>query len=388
MTGTKWPIKHVVIIVKENRSFDQLFGRFPGANGTTTAINKSVSFPMYPGVDRIRGKIPHHYSDALRDYDNGMMDGFARSARLDQYIFSQQSPEQIPNYWSMAENYVLGDNFFSSAQGSSFPNHMFTIAAQSAGTHDSPPNAGKTVNGAKSYGCDSPKSTFVTVVTEDGEKEKVHPCFDIPTEGDVLTASHIDWSYYSATDAQNGYIWSTYSAIRHIRESDQWMKHVHPVDDFVGDVAKGKLAPVTWVTPRFPDSDHPEFQNSLCRGENWTTAAVNAIMNSPMWKDTAIFITWDDWGGFYDHVPPTQVDAFGFGIRVPLLVISPYAKQGWIDHQRGEFSSMLRFVEDNWGLSKLTDRDRMASNLSYDFDFDQTPQPPRPMQPRDCAAVP
>jgi phospholipase C len=150
-------------------------------------------------------------------------------------------------------------------------------------------------------------------------------------------------------------------------------------------VVEGRLPPVTWVTPRFELSDHPEY--SMCWGENWTTQVVNAIMRSPMWKDTAIFITWDDYGGFYDHVPPPQVDDFGFGIRVPLLMISPYARQGYVDHTPGEFSSILRFIEDNWGLTQLTHRDTDADNLTEAFDFTQDPRPPDPLPLRaaDCA---
>ncbi len=117
-----------------------------------------------------------------------------------------------------------------------------------------------------------------------------------------------------------------------------------------------ELPPVTWITPRFELSEHPEF--NFCHGENWSTKVIDAIMRSDMWKDTAIFLTWDDYGGFYDHVPPPQVDGFGFGIRVPMLVLSPYAKEGMVSHELGEFSSVLRFIEDNWGLTKLTKRDR------------------------------
>ena len=122
----------------------------------------------------------------------------------------------------------------------------------------------------------------------------------------------------------------------------------------------------------------------MCQGENWTTEVVDAIMRSPMWSDTAIFITWDDWGGFYDHVAPRQVDRVGFGSRVPLLVISPYGRQGFVLHREGEFSSVLRFVEDNWGLTQLTARDRAAKNLTEAFDFAQEPRPPEPLPLRDC----
>jgi phospholipase C len=382
---TKWPIDHVVMIVKENRTFDMLFGRFPGADGTTMGNHRGSTFPLHPAPYQIPiQKIPHHYSDAVRDWDQGKMDGFSNSARLGPYAYSQYRPEQIPNYWHWASRFVLSDNFFSSVLSRSFPNHLFTIAASSAGVHDVPFPTFKTPQGAYTWGCDAPKRELVTVYDPDGDKTKVPPCFDIPTLGDRLTGDGIDWSYYAATPAQSGYIWSSYDAIRHIRETNQWHLHVKPVDNLISDIERDRLPPVTWVTPRFADSDHPDKPNNLCTGENWSTKVINAIMQSPMWKNTAIFLTWDDWGGIYDHVAPPQVDAFGLGFRVPLLVISPYAKAGTVDHRLGEFSSMLRFVENNWSLKTLTKRDEQANDLSYDFDFGRKPLAPDPRPTRVC----
>jgi phospholipase C len=162
------------------------------------------------------------------------------------------------------------------------------------------------------------------------------------------------------------------------------------VSRLVSDIQADRLPAVTWVTPTFSESDHPEKGANLCYGENWSTRVIDAIMQGPMWRDTAVFLTWDDWGGFYDHVAPPQLDAFGLGIRVPLLVISPYARAGTVDHQLGEFSSILRFVEDNWMLGAfLTERDREANSLSSDFDFSQPPAPPDPLPLRtDCASYP
>ena len=188
----------------------------------------------------------------------------------------------------------------------------------------------------------------------------------------------IPWAYYAAAENQLGYIWSAYSAIdRYRNDPAMWSRYMRPVDDLVRDAKKDRLPPVTWVTPRFALSEHPDY--NFCYGENWTTQVVDAVMHSPSWKDTAIFITWDEYGGFYDHVPPREVDRMGFGIRVPLLVISPYAKAGYMDHTEGEFSSVLRFIEDNWGLGRLTERDRQASNLSESFDFSQSPRAPDPL---------
>src|SRR4029450_11606385 len=236
----------------------------------------------------------------------------------------------------------------------------------------------------KAWGCDSVEQAYVPVEDREGKEVKVPPCFDFLTEGDLLLRAGIPWAYYSATNMQNGYLWSAYDAVRHIRQDTQlWQSHVFSVDGLVQDVRDDRLPPVTWVTPRFELSEHPEY--SFCWGQNWTTRIVNAMMSSPMWKDTAIFITWDDYGGFYDHVPPPQVDRFGFGIRVPLLLMSPYAKVGSAAHTLGEFSSVLRFIEDNWGLSQLTHRDRDARNLSEAFDFSQKPRKPDPQPVRtDC----
>ena len=240
---------------------------------------------------------------------------------------------------------------------------------------------------AKSWGCDTLEEVTVEVVDSEGQIEHVPPCFDFQTEADLLDGAGIPWGYYAAWNDQRGYVWSAFSAIERVRMNPEiWQRHIFPVDNFVADVDDGRLAPVTWVTPRYELSEHPEW--SFCHGENWTTEIVNSVMRSEFWKDTAIFITWDDYGGFYDHVPPPQVDDFGFGFRVPLLTISPYAKPGYIDSQLGEFSSVLRFIEDNWGLSQLTHRDRDAFNLSYLFDFDQEPREPFELPLRDDCVGP
>jgi phospholipase C len=389
---TRWPIKHVIFVIKENRTFDNMFGRFPGADGATKGRDGEEIRPLTRTPDRLPEDIPHCYECALESWNHGRMDDFARTDPGERYAYTQMSgPEDLPNYWRWAQEFALSDNFFASAQGPSFPNHLFTIAAQSGGTHFNPDQEQSRVTEfmqdtglAKSWGCDSLQEAYVEVVDSEGRVEKVPPCFDFETEADLLDGAGIPWAYYAAWNDQRGYVWSAFSAIRRVRMHPKvWQEHIFPVDNFVRDVRDGSLPPVTWVTPRYEVSEHPEW--SFCHGENWTTDIVNAVMDSPMWKDTAIFITWDDYGGFYDHVPPPQVDRFGFGFRVPLLTISPYAKPGYIDSQLGEFSSVLRFIEDNWGLSQLTHRDRDAFNLSYVFDFEQEPRAPLPLPRRtDC----
>jgi phospholipase C len=389
---TATPIKHVVFVIKENRTFDNMFGRFPGANGVSVGLDEGEPRPLTQALDSIPIDIRHCYQCALQAWNGGEMDGFATiSDAADRYAYTQYQPEDLPNYWHWAEEFVLGDNFFASAQGPSFPNHLYTIAAQSGGTHENPiqdldllRERHQETGLFKAWGCDSIEEAFVPVEDREGNVKNVPPCFDFLTEGDLLTEAGIPWAYYSATNLQNGYLWSAYDAIRHIREDEEvWKTHIFPVDDFVRQVKDGLLPPVTWVTPRFELSEHPEY--SMCHGENWTTEIVNAVMESPDWADTAIFITWDDYGGFYDHVPPPQVDDFGFGVRVPLLIISPYARRGYVTDELGEFSSVLRFMEDNWGLTQLTHRDEDATPLLSAFDFDQEPRPPDPLPVRtDC----
>jgi phospholipase C len=376
----------VVVIVKENRTLDHLFGRFPGVNGATVGSCHGRPVPLIAPPDVLPTDLPHTFDAARKDLDGGAMDGFCwTDPRVSRYAYSQMRPWQAPNYWAWAKRYTLGDEFFTAERGPSFPNHLYLIAGQSGGAVEGPGNArGVLPDLEKAWGCDVADET-VRVVRADGGFGRRPACFDFPTEADRLTQAGLGWSFYAATNAQNGHIWSAFDAIRHIRNSSDWVRHVLPVDSFVHDAAAGALPTLTWVTPPFDVSDHPYPGASFCQGENWTTLLVDAIMRGPQWGSTAIFVTWDDFGGFYDHVRPTDVDRLGLGFRVPLLVISPFAKAAIVDHHAGEFSSILRFVEDEWGLAPLTARDRNASDLSYDFDFTRAPLPPDPLALRtDC----
>ncbi|HEY7282904.1 MAG TPA: alkaline phosphatase family protein [Actinomycetota bacterium] len=388
---TRWPIKHVVFIIKENRSFDSMFGLFPGADGATYGMDRGRRRKLTRGTDgRMPHDIPHDRQAAIVDWDQGRMDGFGLRAG-ERYAYTQLHPDQEPNYWHWAREYVLGDHFFASVNGPSFPNHLMTIAAQSGGSFMNPDPPSRSDRGPyKTWGCDAPPSELVSVDDAEGQVTQVSPCFDFQTEGDLLQKAGIPWAYYAAPPvpwnqpSRSGYIWSAYASVRHIRDNPkEWTSHILPVQNLVSDISSDRLPPVTWVTPQFALSEHPEY--NFCYGENWSTRVIDAIMQSPMWKDTAIFLTWDDWGGFYDHVAPPQVDKFGLGIRVPLLVISPYAKRGFVDHDDGEFSSVLRFIEDDWGLPQLTARDRDSGDLSDAFDFRQAPRAPDPLPERtDC----
>jgi phospholipase C len=386
---TRWPIKHVIFIIKENRSFDQLFGRFPGANGARFGWDDGHRRPLTPASDGRGYDVPHCRACSITAINDGAMDGFGAQPH-GFYAYTQMRPQDEPNYWTWAHRYVLADNFFASALGPSFPNHLYTIAAQSGGAIQNPRQDFNAMieeaqNGTiKSWGCDIAQPAYVEVLDSEGQVIHLQPCFDFETEGDLLRDAGIPWAYYAATNEQLGYMWSAYSAIgRYRNDQTMWNTYMRPVDDVVRDIKADRLPPVTWVTPRFALSEHPDY--NFCYGENWTTSVVDAVMRSPMWKDTAIFLTWDDYGGFYDHVPPRKLDAIGLGIRVPLLMISPYAREGDVFHEESEFSSVLRFIEDNWGLSQLTPRDTHTTNLADAFSFTSPPRAPDPLPLRkDC----
>jgi phospholipase C len=389
---TRWPIKRVIYLMQENRSFDHVLGAFPGANGATTGnlLGKEVSLIRCP--QWLPGDLPHNYRAALDSINGGRMDNFALpNFELPElaevaavYAYSQLHESDVPNYWHWAREYVLCDNFFASVPGASYPNHLFFVAGHSGGVYDNPENT-KTFpfpGGGrwKSWGCDSSEDAFVLIRGEDGTLSRGRPCFDFPTVGDQLTDAEIPWAYYSSQPYQTGYIWNAYAAFPSIRGTDEWTKRIRPVDHLIEHIGAGALPAVTWVTPRFHFSDHPAWSSS--HAHNWLTEVVNAVMTSPIWAHTAVFITWDEWGGFYDHVPPPRVDEIGMGIRVPMLVISPYANRGQIDHEVGEFSSPLKFIQTNWGLDHHTERIRLTHDFSHAFDFEQQPRTPHPRAPK------
>jgi phospholipase C len=379
---TRWPIDRVVYLMLENRSFDNLFGRFPGANGTRTGVRWGQEVPLQRCPEWLPGDLPHDTASWHVSYNDGKMDGFAIGEFGPYFAYSQFDRPDVPNYFHWAEDYVLCDNFFASVAGPSYPNHLYMIAGQAGGAINNPENiAVKRLNDGrvfKSWGCDAyGDDVYVEVEDEHGNVSRHSTCFDMKTVGHQLSKGDIDWAFYSADPYQAGYIWQAYSSIEDIfHDEEQWQAHIWPVDDLVRDIEAEALPSVTWITPRFQLSDHPPF--STRHAHNWVTDIVNAIMRSSMWDSIAIFISWDEWGGLYDHVPPPKIDDVELGFRVPMLVISPYAKRGYIDDAFGEFSSPLRFIADNWGLPSLTSRIRSSHNFEHVFDFDRKPRAPRP----------
>ncbi|MCI0633631.1 MAG: hypothetical protein L0206_06910 [Actinobacteria bacterium] len=380
---TRWPIKRVLYLMLENRSFDNLFGRFPRARGATTGVRSGAEVPLIHCPEWLPGDLPHDTPAWTSSYNGGAMDGFALGEWGPYYAYSQFGRRDVPNYYAWAEQFVLCDNAFASVPGPSYPNHLFFIAGQAGGVTNNPENIlTKHLNDGrvfKSWGCDAyGEDVFVYTRDEDGHIGRHSTCFTFDTVGEQLSKRDIDWAYYSADPYQAGYIWQAYSAIEQVYSNQEfWDEHIWPVDDLLRDIEAGALPSVTWVTPRFQLSDHPPF--STKHAHNWVTDIVNAVMAGPLWGDIAIFITWDEWGGLYDHVPPPKVDGAHLGFRVPMLVISPFAKRGYVDDALTEFSAPLRFISDNWGLPYLTPRIRGSHNFEHVFDFDRRPRPPGPL---------
>ena len=378
----RYPIKHIIIIDKENRSFDNMFGLFPGADGASHAHTSTGKIiPLGHTPDRMLLDVGHAGAAAVLAMDNGKMDRFdllpgAYQSGKD-IADSQFRQPDIPNYWRYAQTFTLDDHFFATIIGPSFPNHLITVAASSGNTVDNP--RGQIVH---AWGCDGGPTSMVDGIGPDGKQFLTHPCFDFPTLPDLLQRHNVSWKYYSPPQFASGYVWNSLDAIKHIRFSSLWKTNVSKDTSFIGDVSHGRLPQVSWLVTTSWQSDHPPA--SICIGENWTTQVVNAVMKSRYWKDTAIFLTWDDFGGFYDHVAPPRLDYISLGPRVPTVVISPYARPHYVDHTRLEFDSFLRFVEQDFGLPALTDRDRHAPSMLSSFDFQQAPIQPQVLKPRRC----
>lgn len=366
-------IQHIVFIIKENRTFDTYFAGFPGADGTTTgATSTGQTVPLSSMPDCYQTNLCNGWSCAMQSLDHGKMDGFdLATGNLDAY--AQMSEAGIPSYWAYARRFVLADRYFSSVHGPSFPNHLFSVAAQSGDAMD---NVNGSTNGV---GCDGSPSGTVPVIDANGNVTQHSPCFDFQTLPDVLERAGISWKYYGV----GGGVLST---IGHIYNSPLFQQRIADPAQFAADAAAGDLPAVSWLLPPEGMGEHPP--ESACQGENWTVQTLNVIMQGPNWNSTAVFLAWDDFGGLYDHVPPPQIDQLGLGPRAPLLIISPFARRGYVSHAVYEQSSVLKFIERRFHLAPLTTRDAAASDMLDSFDFRQPPQPPFLLSPRQCPAEP
>jgi phospholipase C len=394
-TPGAYPIKHVVVIVKENHTFDNYFGSFPGAEGTSTCTkHDGTTFACGHAPDRTTTDLCHAHSCALTNWNSGKMDGWdmpgGSGENLD-LAYAQYQEADIPNYWAYAKAYTLGDHFFANVLGPSFPGHLVVLAAQ-CGWATGNPNTEIT---HPYWGCD--QSTSARIPVEDQttcQETQVFPCFKIPSVPDILPGS-VSWKFYGTNFYVFSEIWSMFDAVDEIRHGSTWSTNVVNASDFETDIDKHTLPNVTWLVDQDLNDEHPNV-GSVCAGENWTVTKINKLMQSDYWKDTAILFTMDDFGGWYDHVaPPRQYGCdktkpYGLGFRLPLIVMSPYAKPHYVFKDVSEQASIPKFIGKIFGATKtLSDidpaaQDGQANDLMGAFDFTQAPLPPLVLKTRTC----
>lgn len=382
--GTINVIQHIVFMIKENRSFDNYFGTFPGANGATSGpVSNGTIRTLGHTPDRVRD-MGHAWNDDITAVNGGLMNKFDLvehgNDNGDYMSMTQYYQSDIPNYWNYAQAFTLSDATFASTKAASYSNHLYTVMADGAETIANPSEPGHPEFG--SWGCDAIAGTTVELQSTTGKQTYAFPCWTNKSEGDLLEAAGISWKEYAPAQNTSGYDWNTFDAINSIRNSSLWSERVVPFANFATDAKNGNLPAVSWLIPDTKDSDHPD--SSACTGENWTVQQINAIMQGPDWSTTAIFLTWDDFGGFYDNAVPANFDYYGFGVRVPMVIISPYSLAGHVVHTEYEFSSVLKFIETRFGLSNLTLRDLDAADMTDAFNFNQTPLPPLILSTRTC----
>jgi phospholipase C len=408
--GNQAQIQHVVIIFQENRSTDNMFqdpvligrGADIASSGVNSAGQTIALTPMDLGTVGTSPQLydlDHSRNAFLATYDGGKMDGADKVAvncfnttpcPPPNPQFKYVLPSDVVPYFQMAEQYTFADRMFQTNEGASFPAHQYIISGTSAPTATSTSLAVGNIAGPAGTpdGCLAFPGAIVSVVDPIGKLSTMFPCFEHPTLTDLLENAGISWRYYTPSA---GGLWTGPNAIQHMCgptppppnatacTAADWTNHVViNTRTVLKDIAGGNLATVSWVMPSGAASDHASMTDGS--GPSWVASIVNAIGASPYWSNTAIFITWDDWGGWYDHVAPRVINdgvSWGsgdvYGFRVPLIVVSPYAKVGYISHVTHDFGSILSFVEHTFNLPSLGYADAYADDLSDCFDFSQTP---------------
>jgi phospholipase C len=428
--GSGSPIQHIIVVVQENRSFDNFFAAFPNADGATTGQAAPMPSPIaqwcsqhgQPVITQpttvpltkvtLLGKgfknnynwdsdLYHTYLGYLLELDSSKMDGFDLAkngangvgpAAECTYAYQYVDPKEIKPYWQMAKQYVLADHVFSTQGSSSFTGHQALIAGGTAVNYKVSlygPNSVIDNPYGNPWGCDSPQGTTTALITTQGQFLQFagpYPCFTYSTLRDLLEAKQLSWKYYAvAPNGPGPGIWSAFDAIAAVRNGPEWNTNVTKSPKvFFNDVTSGKLPAVSWITPDAANSDHPyEKVNGVPTdtGPAWVASIVNAIGQSKYWKTSAIVILWDDSGGFYDHEKPPFFDnQGGLGFRIPLLIVSPYVK-AHIEHTQYETASVAKFIEQNFNLGgPLQSPDARAASLSNALNFTMTPRPFKKIQ--------
>ena len=395
-------LSHVVVIVQENRTFENFFAGYPGANapmqgcaipeqGSGSArVRHRTSSGCPPGdvvvpLQKITfdgPDLPHNWRSAKVSYDRGKMDGFSVYGTAGEYqAYEYVDPQVSQPYWSLAQQYALADEMFPTEFGGSFTAHL-TLVAGNDDISQNPSEAEVDFPNGAPDDCDSPpgtRSSYITIHDDEHFYKGPYPCFDQwNTMAQVLDAAGISWKYY-ATRLLSGGFWEPFEASKYVRYGNDWNNDIiAPETTVLTDAANGNLASVDWVSPSKIDSDHPGDGD---QGPSWVGSVVNAIGQSSYWPTTAVIVVWDDYGGWYDNVIPPQLDYRGLGERIPCLIISPYAKQGYVSHVQYEFGSILRFIEEvnalpPGSIGPISEgyTDGRATSLDDAFDFTKTPR--------------
>lgn len=383
-------IQHVIVMFQENRSTDNLFHGLPNADTANVGLNsKGVLVQLKPVALASQYGLGHSHGSFVAMYNGGRMNGAdqiavtcgekAKNCPPANPQFKYVRKKDIVPYFQMAQQYVFGDRMFQTNQGPSFPAHQFIISGTSAPTTDSERFAVDNPFGdPRSFadtGCTAPPKEFVKLINRFGVIDsKQYPCFDHPTLPDLLDNAGLSWRYY--TPAPDN-IWTGPNAIYHLRFGSGWNNVIPEPTRILADISKGELPNVSWVIPNGPACDHPKGNHGL--GPSWVASVVNAIGKSQYWSNTVILVTWDDWGGWYDHVPPPIVTlgshqwgaGYAYGFRVPLMIISAYAKPSYVSHVTHDFGSIVRLIEAVFQLPSLGYADAYADDLSDSFDWSQ-----------------
>lgn len=386
--STRWPVQHLIVVIQEDRSFDDIFAGYPGADaptfgcasgtkGSNRARSLSSGCPSGDTVVPLKpvrmalapcGFPPSGFQYFDIAWDNGLMDGWNRLDRkrpLCPYTHVESS--QTARYWNLAKKYTMADHMFASTRFGKIPDQLYLLAGT---TKVAPATYVIGLPSGMPGGCDSPPGTRTTILRH-GRVILLggpFPCFtQFPTMANLFDQAGVSWKYYYEPPE-----WSGFEAIKYVFDGPDWKNDMSvPATNVFGDIAHGNLSAVSWVLSPYPNSDSPGTHD----GPRWVDGLVKTLKSSSYWKSSAVIVIWQNEGNgqFYDNVAPPQLDPMGLGFRVPMIVVSPYAKHGYVSHTQYEFGSILKFIEENWGLPPLggSATDKRANSIGDIFNFAQ-----------------